>query len=1324
MKFRTAMVPLCIIAIVFALASASFAVGTLTGTITQAGTGAPIGGVSVALTGGPSTTTALDGTYSLSSVPAAGYTLTAKSTNHYIKYIWVVVNNGATTVANVVLVAIPAGTLTVVDTFTNRDGALLGTTTEDSHHYPWVLGAGETTASISGGASGQLFLATATAGGAANGVSIGGGFLPANFDLSVDITTTGTDWPGMFGAGSSTEGYLVYFTSAAVNGFSNIAGGGYVSGALSPTVNWSVQHHVRLRAAGPRQTVWVDNASTPVFDIMNYANTGPGYVGLFRYTNATHFDNLNVSVITTPTGVVKGKVHDAGNPSLGVANAVVTPSSGAPVTTGSDGTYTLTANADSTISITVAADNYYVASVSNIQPVPGVDTTADIAMTHLPTPLPADVVTDTFTNRDGPLAGTTTEDSNHYPWVLGSTESSANISGGALGKLVLGGTDLLAGVSLSSSFMPADFDMSVDMTIGTGSWGAITYREPEPGMYGGPNEGYLVFFPYTGTLAYIYRATTTGGVIASATLSTTIDWTTSHTVRVRAIGPYHTVWVGTDKVLDIVDSTNTGGGYIGLYRYMSTTTFDNLHINRYIADQGQISGTVYDLAHPSTRVAGAKVILSSGNTTTTDINGQYSFTRIPLAAYTVTVTATDYYVKSHGLALTSGAMSSVVDFGMSAIAAPTQNVADDFNRADGVDLGSTSVGDIPWDKAGETDTAMLSFGWLYLQGGDPHGVSLGSAFQPTDFQASLDMSIEPGSFGGILYRQSMPGVYDLIGGQSAAGAGYMVYFPSWGSYVALWRHGALTTTNLTTPIDWSTPRHVVVKVVGTHHQVWVDDQNVIDVLDSAKTTGGYFGIARYVSNVWADNLNIDVYGAQPTGTITGTLTQAGSPSVKLANAWVCASDGQIATTDVNGVYTLTVNAAGYVSLTAVAEGYSSVAHNSLEPIPGGSITSDFALTAISGTKAAYDSFSRPNSASLGTTEDSQHYAWESYPGAVVSIAGGTLDFTAGYPCLGVCLSSGFAPRDVDVTVSAQATTLGDWFGITYRQDYVGDLWNGYVAMFDAIGTTATVDCWQAGTLVSTHAATLATPINWSTSHVIRVKAGGVRHQIWIDGQSVLDVLDAARLSSGYVGLTRWNSELLYDNFTAVGGGKFSGEAMADIALAKAAADGTMVSLSGPVVTGVFGDCFYAEETKRFSAIRVESSKPVSVGDAVAVQGLVTTSNGEKLIIPTSVSVLSSSNVIGALGMTNRSNMPLMGLSNIGLLTTIWGRVTGPAVPDTYCYIDDGSGVSNELGIVGVKVLIAGPKKPANGDFVSCTGVSRIGVGSIPVIQMRSDDDLR
>ena len=64
-----------------------------------------------------------------------------------------------------------------------------------------------------------------------------------------------------------------------------------------------------------------------------------------------------------------------------------------------------------------------------------------------------------------------------------------------------------------------------------------------------------------------------------------------------------------------------------------------------------------------------------------------------------------------------------------------------------------------------------------------------------------------------------------------------------------------------------------------------------------------------------------------------------------------------------------------------------------------------------------------------------------------------------------------------------------------------------------------------------------------------------------------------------------------------------------------------------------------------------------------------------------------------------------GPTNLGLVVTVTGEVT--YVGGSYVYIDDGSGLNDGSGHVGVKVQLNGVAAPNQGDFVGVTGISGI-----------------
>ena len=164
-------------------------------------------------------------------------------------------------------------------------------------------------------------------------------------------------------------------------------------------------------------------------------------------------------------------------------------------------------------------------------------------------------------------------------------------------------------------------------------------------------------------------------------------------------------------------------------------------------------------------------------------------------------------------------------------------------------------------------------------------------------------------------------------------------------------------------------------------------------------------------------------------------------------------------------------------------------------------------------------------------------------------------------------------------------------------------------------------------------------------------------------------------------------------------------------------DGITVEISDVVVTAVFPEAFYIQNTDRTAGIKVlMSNAPVSEGELISISGVISTSNGERQIVQPNITISFdvASIAMGALGMSNRhlGGGPIgdlangvdkgVGLNNIGLLVRTWGNVTSVvAGTDPRIIIDDGSGV-------GVTVLVgSGTSLPAVGSTVTVTGISTI-----------------
>jgi len=170
-------------------------------------------------------------------------------------------------------------------------------------------------------------------------------------------------------------------------------------------------------------------------------------------------------------------------------------------------------------------------------------------------------------------------------------------------------------------------------------------------------------------------------------------------------------------------------------------------------------------------------------------------------------------------------------------------------------------------------------------------------------------------------------------------------------------------------------------------------------------------------------------------------------------------------------------------------------------------------------------------------------------------------------------------------------------------------------------------------------------------------------------------------------------------------------------------DGTQVSLSGKTVTAgtaQIGSAFYVEEPDLSGGIRVDwPSGPAIPSDIVVnvVGKLGAASSGERQILASSVTQGTASSV-GPAAMTNlalggsspgEDTSGITGsdyLYNIGMLVTIWGKVT--EVGSGCFWMDDGSAITSDTGHLGVRVAtgsLAMPSGFGNDAYVTASGIS-------------------
>jgi hypothetical protein len=199
-----------------------------------------------------------------------------------------------------------------------------------------------------------------------------------------------------------------------------------------------------------------------------------------------------------------------------------------------------------------------------------------------------------------------------------------------------------------------------------------------------------------------------------------------------------------------------------------------------------------------------------------------------------------------------------------------------------------------------------------------------------------------------------------------------------------------------------------------------------------------------------------------------------------------------------------------------------------------------------------------------------------------------------------------------------------------------------------------------------------------------------------------------------------------------------------IAAAKLLADRTFISVSGKIATSTEGDFsgfFYLEESDRLSGIRVafpiEAVSGLVRGKSVVnvLGSMGTTSAGERQIAAC-VIVITSTNplAIRSLGMNNRAlgggdfGIPPLGqygvkdgvgLNNVGLLVTTWGRVS--YVDSVYMTISDGSNSGVRVSTAQLAIPLPEPN-----DYISVIGISSLymsGIDRVPQVLPRNNDDV-
>lgn len=930
------------------------------------------------------------------------------------------------------------------------------------------------------------------------------------------------------------------------------------------------------------------------------------------------------------------------------------------------------------------------------------------------------MVTDTFSRGPSDELGTT-EDAGHYPWQYGyNDEFSVYINGD--NKLEMSKANGEAGAYINN-FQVADFDVTFWLTsqsVGAGYTG-VWYRDRVPAARTGTGDdiyGYLWHWQGTDNVMYLWSAKTGhlfGGAVAA-------DMTQPNKIRLKVVGNEHMCWVNDVQAYDVFDNSanpNNDPGYIGWYHdgfgTSYTDTVDDISLE--VLDQfGTVSGKVL-VQGSSTPINGASVTLWTKNTTS-NATGDYSVSGITAGDRTLIATHPDYYTVYETLNVPAGPLSHNIE--MVPLGSPDAVVYDHVQRADGPTLGTTEdAAHYPWQENPSNAAGAVSGNKLAFTGGGNQGATIGG-FAPANIDMTFTAQVSENNAdqASVVYRGS------IVGGGDPNG--YTVTYIPLDDTVNLTGDGGQTLASATLPVlPWSNGVPMRIRAIGRHHEIWVNNDKVIDYLDAnagARNSSGYITLAKSGSTqAYFSNIDINAWDVANLGSVTGKVTDPSGTG--LANAELAVLGSAAIMTDSNGNYALNdvlpgslrvfISKAGYDASEAnitVGDGQNVVQNIVLTPIPAGWI---------------YDTFTRPDSSVLGTTEDPLHVSW--IKGLDVQPDAGTVikdhQLWEAWPQgsgagLGDSGGNPVRPLDFDASFDVRMTQSGPYIEVQYR----GRAANGPGNIDNANGYRFQMQTGGVFYLYSGNTGHLfgqqTSATDWTGPHHIRLRVDGDWHRAWLDGALLMDLHNSANMLAGTLDFCHYGQGCTYDNIKIL---ILELQNVASVGLAKQVTQLQKVALGEAIVTGEFNGFIYVEDASRASGIKVITDADVAIGDKVSVTGYMDTLDGEMIISANSggVSVASSGNDLEALTMRPRSVQSSTGLSAIGLLVKTFGTVLSVDAGSNSFRVDDGS-INDGTGL---KVLAAdGTTLPSVGQKVSVTGDAGKS-GSDVVVRMRAPGDL-
>jgi hypothetical protein len=178
-------------------------------------------------------------------------------------------------------------------------------------------------------------------------------------------------------------------------------------------------------------------------------------------------------------------------------------------------------------------------------------------------------------------------------------------------------------------------------------------------------------------------------------------------------------------------------------------------------------------------------------------------------------------------------------------------------------------------------------------------------------------------------------------------------------------------------------------------------------------------------------------------------------------------------------------------------------------------------------------------------------------------------------------------------------------------------------------------------------------------------------------------------------------------------------------------NGKAVNVAQAIVTAAYQNCFYVENDKRMSGIRVQSAQAVSVGNIVTINGILGLTGQERSLSALTVTVTGQKNPVlvpyylnnFSVGGVDNGYVPgpgQIGANNVGLLVTTAGKKVNPDPGGAFFYLKDGSSAN------GLKVKLTEGKTSMSipsGQYFSVTGASSLDADGNAVIWPRSQADI-